>query len=115
MMVSIEQAVKLSGKSRSTISRYLKSGKLSKTEQGIDTAELLRVFGELKHSDDTAKAKSVDVSISEREQWLMMQVDQLQKDLRELKQESLEREKRLMALLEHQTSRDGGLFGRLFK
>jgi len=46
----------------------------------------------------------------------MAQVDQLNQALKELKQESLDRERRLMALLENQSSRDGGgLFGRLFK
>jgi len=47
----------------------------------------------------------------------MTQIEQLQKDLKELKVESIEREKRLMALLEHQAGADksGGLFSRLFK
>jgi hypothetical protein len=116
MIVNIEEAVKLSGKSRSTIQRYIKQGKLSRADKGIDTAELLRVFGDLKAVNNLSHEKS-DTSVTEREAWLMAQVDRLQKDLSELKQESLEREKRLMALLEHQSSRDtgGGLFGKFFK
>jgi len=43
------------------------------------------------------------------------QIEQLQQDMRELKSESLEREKRLMALLEHKKESDGGILGKLFK
>lgn len=52
---SISEAARLTGKSRSTIHRHIKSGKLAK-EPGaegtpvIDTAELHRVYGDLSHS-----------------------------------------------------------------
>lgn len=118
MYVNIQQAIELIGKSRSTIDRYIKSGKLSKTDKGIDTTELVRVFGELKKVSDSATVRQSDDAISEREKFFIRQIEQLQQDLKELKQESLEREKRLMALLEHQASREnsgGGLFGKLFK
>lgn len=117
MFVSIQKAIELTGKSRSTIDRYIKAGKLSRTDSGIDTAELMRVFGALKKINDSSVINQNDDAMSEREAWLIKQIDQLQKDLKELKAESLEREKRLMALLEHQSSRasSGGLFGKLFK
>ena len=47
MYVTIQQATKLTGKSRATITRNINSGKLSKTDKGIDTAELMRVYGAL--------------------------------------------------------------------
>ena len=47
MYVTIQQATKLTGKSRATITRHIGSGKLSKTNKGIDTAELMRVYGAL--------------------------------------------------------------------
>ena len=47
MYVTIQQATKLTGKSRATITRHISSGKLSKTDKGIDTAELMRVYGAL--------------------------------------------------------------------
>lgn len=120
MYVNIQQAINLTGKSRSTIDRYIKSGKLSKTDKGIDTAELIRVFGELKLVSDSSVINQSDNAIIEREKWLISQIEQLQHDMKELKAESLEREKRLMALLENQQqvgreSSGGGLFGRLFK
>ncbi len=118
MLVTIQKATELTGKSRATISRHIKESKLSKTDKLIDTAELIRVYGEFKNSGESSLSDKKSDSLSEHERWLMKQIEQLQQDLRELKAESLEREKRLMALLENQSSRDssgGGLFGRLFK
>lgn len=50
-LVSISEAARLTGKSRTTIQKYIKQGKLSKctdlqNQSKIDTSELLRVFGE---------------------------------------------------------------------
>ncbi len=97
MQVNIQQATVLTGKSRATISRHIKTGKLSRTAEGIDTAELMRVYGALVATPD----KSADSATSERETWLMSQIDALNKQLSEQKGEHIEREKRLMALLEH--------------
>ncbi|NQY65868.1 MAG: helix-turn-helix domain-containing protein [Alteromonadaceae bacterium] len=52
---TLTEAAKLTGKSRRTIQRYVKSGKVSIKNGGnknptIDTAELIRVFGELSHA-----------------------------------------------------------------
>lgn len=102
MIVTIQKACELTGKSRSTINRYISTGKLSRRENGIDTSELIRVFGSLKSATDTPKANHETDSVTHREQWLMNQVESLQKQLNELKVESLEREKRLLSLLEHQ-------------
>lgn len=51
---SISEAARLTGKSRSTLHRHLKQGKLSKEigpegEPVIDTSELARVYGTLSH------------------------------------------------------------------
>jgi len=52
-LVSISEAARLTKKARSTIQAYIKQGKLSKTTDnntgvvGVDTSELIRVFGEL--------------------------------------------------------------------
>ncbi|HIE4221734.1 TPA: helix-turn-helix domain-containing protein [Proteus mirabilis] len=52
--VSISEAARLIGKSRTTLHRYISTGKLSTCtdEHGakkLDTSELLRVFGAFKH------------------------------------------------------------------
>lgn len=51
-VVSISEAARLTGKSRKTIQRYVADGRISMSQHvagrsGIDTAELVRVFGEL--------------------------------------------------------------------
>jgi hypothetical protein len=101
MFVNIEQATGLTGKSRATISRHIKSGKLSRTVDGIDTAELMRVYGALVSVPDKPVLQVKDSSLNERETWLMAQIDSLSRQLVEQKAEHLDREKRLMALLEH--------------
>ena len=101
MVVTIQEATVLTGKSRSTINRYISSGKLSRRDGGLDTSELIRVFGALKGRGDTPAVKHDNASVTSREQWLMNQIDTLQRQLNELKAESLEREKRLLSLLEH--------------
>jgi len=51
--------VRLTGKSRNTLHSYIRTGKLSTVHnhvtdsKGIDTSELLRVFGELKNTSNT--------------------------------------------------------------
>ena len=47
-IVTLKDAGLLTGKGSATIYRHLKSGKLSKTGNGVDTSELIRVYGELK-------------------------------------------------------------------
>ncbi len=114
MIVSIQKATQLTGKSRATISRHIKAGKLSRTDKGIDTAELMRVYGALLSKDDASSSKASPETMSSREQWLMSQIEALQQDIKELKTEHLEREKRLMALLEHKAE-SSSIFGKLFK
>ena len=62
MYVTIQEATKLTGKSRATISRHIISGKLSKTDKGIDTAELMRVYGALVDTLDDSHDASHDDS-----------------------------------------------------
>jgi len=64
-IVSRKEAMQLTGKSHATLYRHLKSGKLSKApDGGIDTAELIRVYGEFVSPDaeDTSKPIKTDIS-----------------------------------------------------
>jgi len=61
-VVSITESVKLTGKSRQTIYRHIRTGKLSKTDNGIDTAELIRVYGEFVTPDTANTPKSSNVT-----------------------------------------------------
>jgi predicted transcriptional regulator len=128
-IVTITEASRLTGKSTATLHRHIKAGKLSRTPEGkLDTAELLRVYGAFKGADTSQSyqsAAAMSAHETSREEWLMNQIEKLQNDIKELKQESLERERRLLALIEHKvvsagSSKDGpsdsgGIFSRLFK
>lgn len=107
MIINIQKAMELTGLSRSTIQRAIKSGKLSKTEQGIDTSELARVY-QLKSVIEPVKTNQAHDAMVTREQFLIKQIELLtnQLDL------ANDREKRLMALLENQSKH--GLFDRFF-
>lgn len=134
-LVSITEAAELVDKSTQTLYRHIKSGKISRESNGqLQTAELIRVYGELKQHEKPNKLASNDNFQSHSDNvvtLLQQQINRLEKDLQDLKTESLEREKqaiereeraaerekRLMTLLENQSSRENsvGLFGKLFK
>jgi len=117
MIVNIQRATQLTGKSRSSIERHIKQGKLSKTVGGIDTSELLRVYGAFVPNTDTSNDKSADKSLTHREQWLMRQIEELKREHLEREKQFLEREQKLMLLLEHlpQKSNSKELWNRVFK
>jgi len=53
-IISISEAARLTGKSRKTIQRYVADGRMSVSQldagkKGIETSELIRVFGEMSH------------------------------------------------------------------
>jgi hypothetical protein len=110
--INISQAAKMTGKTRTTIYKKIKSGELS-AELGsdgnrlIDTAELLRVFGELVTPDTV----SMDVHEIQQEMpqvtpLLERQINLLEAENRRLHEqiEADRREKeRLLGLLEKQT------------
>lgn len=119
MIVTIQKATELTGKSRSTIERHIKQGVLSKTDSGIDTSELLRVYGAFKSSDDTSRNTLNEAPMTHREQWLMRQIEELKREHLERERQFIERENKLMALLTHQadnkTSNGGELWRKVFK
>lgn len=63
-IVSISEAARLIGKSRATVHRNIEAGKLSRTPdgKGIDTSELMRVFGDFK-----GKSEHVPVHVEKNE------------------------------------------------
>lgn len=128
---TVQEVARLYNKSVQTVYRNIKAGKLSRGDGGlIALSECLRAYGSIPNqtinavipeSNDTANSANNDVITL-----LQTQIDKLERDLQDLKSESLERErqgiereKRLMALLEHQAGagadKSGGLFGKWFK
>ena len=55
-IVTITEAATLAGVSRGTLYNRLKEGVVSRSGEGIDTSELLRVFGPLKASEQVQAA-----------------------------------------------------------
>ncbi|PHM51446.1 hypothetical protein [Xenorhabdus hominickii] len=86
-IVSISEAARLIGKSRTTVHRYISSGKLSTCtdEHGVkklDTSELLRVFGAFshvqpEHSDTVISEQRVTQSGTDKTKQLEHEVEHL--------------------------------------
>ena len=94
-MLSVTEAAEAAGVSRTTIYDRLKSGELSKTPDGIDPAELLRVFGELKAGPGTdPKAADPATASPELVTWLRELVDQQQATIARKDQELRDAEER---------------------
>jgi len=71
-IISISEAARLTGKARSTIQSYIKTGKISKTTDnhtgniGVETSELLRVFGKINIQNATDTTYYNNVAISQQ-------------------------------------------------
>jgi hypothetical protein len=94
MVVTVTEAAKLAGVSRTTVYEKIKAGELSKGPSGIDTAELLRVFGELKQPDQSSPEKP-NVESNDMLIWLRDQVDARDHKLTELEDELTDTKQRL--------------------
>ena len=102
--ISITEAMKLTGKSRPTLYRHIKSGKLSKTSNGgIDTSELRRVYGEFETLNVTNENKVVTKSIKTEKK----SISQIEKDETEIQhlKEQLEMLKSQLSKTESQLER----------
>jgi len=68
-LLSISKASRITGKSRTTLLRHIEQGKLSKSTDsttgrtGLDTSELMRVYGELSCTTDTNGTEQKFVSV----------------------------------------------------
>ena len=102
-LLSITEAAHAAGVSRRTIQRSIQSGRLSAAttatgERTIDTTELLRVFGPLRHApSDTPASMSRPVATNDApNDTLTMLVEVLRDQLQQAQQEKA----RLLAMLE---------------
>jgi excisionase family DNA binding protein len=102
-LLSITEAAHAAGVSRRTIQRSIQSGRLSAAttvtgERAIDTTELLRVFGPLRHApSDMPASMSQPVATNDApDDTLTMLVEVLRDQLQQAQQEKA----RLLAMLE---------------
>lgn len=120
---TISEASRITGKSRSTLHRHIKSGKLSKSldESGapiIDTSELQRVYGVLSHRDssDTPTLAHHDTPPNNTE--MKAEMDALRRENDNLRQERdrwASQAESLTRLITHQdATHRASWFSRLF-
>ena len=101
----IAAAARAAGKDRGTLNRYIKSGKLSTTKDAsgctvIETAELLRVFGELKgDGKDTAMDAAAPAAANSSVQHVFEATLEL---LKQQLHASQDREAKLLGMLEQE-------------
>jgi len=132
-IVSISEAARLTRKARSTIQAHIKTGKISKTTDhhtgntGIETSELIRVFGKINIQNTTDSTRSENVAISQQttgnttdttdhhtgdatdQNIEMLQIKSENERLKavlEAKQETIDTLKSALKLLEHKQAKD---------
>jgi hypothetical protein len=101
-LLSISAAARATGKNRATISRHLKEGRVSGTTDSagniaVDTAELIRVYGELKSDGTTSKPPHDTPYIAASDSNTAALITTLQQEL----QAAQEREAWLRERIEH--------------
>lgn len=111
MLLSVSEAIKFTGVSRATMYRYLDEGKISFAVDGrgkktIDTAELVRVFGDSANRPEKISKDSIEQSVQiqavlmkQENQYLRETLERLQRDLQEAKDRATKAEERLDAVL----------------
>lgn len=112
--LGLREAARAAGVSRQTIYRYAAAGRLSVTQrqdgtQGVDTAELMRVFGPLRDPETVAEKAPVTPQDSPDSRLLQAIQGELEATKQALRMaqaaldQAQEREGRLLGLLEQQT------------
>ena len=116
--VSISEAARLTGKSRTTLHRLIKTGQLStchgaRNTRMVDVSELLRVFGALEHSPAEQNPAQVtehsDTGFSAQNEQVIDQLRQELEDLKTLvsaKDSHIDSLRQAMLLIEHRHTAD---------
>lgn len=122
---SISEAARLTGKSRSTLHRHIKLGKISKEvspagEPVIDTSELNRVYGDLSHQPASSATPMMQVETPPEDPTVKAEKAALRRENESLRDERdrwAAQAERLTLLLADQRStqsRTQGFWARLF-
>jgi len=126
MAITIQEIQKQWGISRATVYKHIKSGKLSRLDNGlVDVAEVLRVYGEpSKNTGRDKQAIGVDNSDTQENRLLLEKIASLESQLVKAEKredwlrEQFEKAQETIQLLEHKKTASPqpskkGLFGRL--
>jgi len=137
-IVSISEAARLTGKSRNTLHAQIRTGKLSTVHnpvtnsKGIDTSELIRVFGSIKNTESTEGSPvQIEQTITsgstvstDQEKEILKRENKRLSDLLLAKQETIDSLNNAIRLLDYQrkeTSKEEtkeerkGFFNRFFR
>ncbi|EEW4395637.1 TPA: helix-turn-helix domain-containing protein [Escherichia coli] len=116
--ISISEAARLTGKSRTTLHRLIKTGELStchgaRNARMVDISELIRVFGPLEHRPSEQFAAQVsehsDTGVSAQTEQVIAQLRQEVEHLKTLvsaKDSHIDSLKQAMLLIEHKHTGD---------
>ena len=116
--ISISEAARLTGKSRTTLHRLIKTGELStchgaRNARMVDISELIRVFGPLEHRPSEQFAAQVsehsDTGVSAQTELVIAQLRQEVEHLKTLvsaKDSHIDSLKQAMLLIEHKHTGD---------
>ena len=118
-IVTISKASRLVGRTTQTLYRHISTGKLRRTQEGVETDELKRVYGDLKlqHKPETERAQ-LPPPETDNEFFLQEQIRELQMEMREMREYYEKKEDRLLRIIETKLMENmpkPGWFSRLFK
>ena len=121
-LLSTNDAARVAGISRRSIQRAIKEGRLSATTDGdgnrvIDTSELIRVYGELRHVADEPATMTRSVAteatlitvLQNQLQHAQDQLEQVMRQTYEREQQAQQEKAHLLALLEAEQAARRGL------
>lgn len=108
-LISIAEASRLTGKSIPTIYRHIKSGKLSKIGDKIDTSEIMRLYGAFTNTADSQNSQNknqddnIKLSMLQRENEILRQQIKHDRDqIEDLKDDRDQWRQQATMLLSHQ-------------
>lgn len=107
--ISISEAARLTGKSRTTLHRLIKTGELStchgvRNARMVDVSELIRVFGPLEYRPSEQVAEQSDTGVSTQNEQVIAQLRQEVEHLKTLvsaKDSHIDSLRQAMLLIEH--------------
>jgi len=99
-LLPVSKAAELVGLNRKTMYSYVKVGKVSASKDNkgtllIDTSELIRVFGELRHEQDSVGNTARQVELPDVNQVLLGKMEQMTRQIEYLTEKVVELQQQL--------------------
>jgi proteasome assembly chaperone (PAC2) family protein len=99
-LLPVSKAAELVGLNRKTMYSYIKSGKVSASKDSkgallVDTSELIRVFGELRHNKDSESNATRLFETPDVNQIMLDKIEQMARQIESLTEKVVELQKQL--------------------